>query len=190
MSSDQLIPIENIVKSATENGVTFGFGSPKNHLSYLSKLHLIPSAIRRKLADGKISGCYPESVISTLQKIEQLKNQGLTYSQIKAQLSIINSNTQVQANKFNLALAYSGPIFLIIGILLGYLLATSAVNKNNVLGTEVGTAAQANDFQKILRLSTSPNSDQSIYLISVPNNDAANQGLYKLGKTTLNNLTN
>lgn len=182
MLSDQLIPINKIVKAVSESGVTFGFGNPKNHLAYLSRLHLLPSAIRRKLSDGKISGCYPESVVGTLQKIDYLKNQGLNYSQIKAQLSIINSSTQVQANKFNLALAYSGPIFLIIGIVLGYLLAISADNKaTNVLGSAINPAViqQESGYQKVLKVN--PHSpDNQIYLISVPNS-----GLYKLGKMDL-----
>lgn len=168
MSSESLIPIEQIVKLS---------GTDKIHLAYLSKLHLIPAAIRRKLFNGKISGCYPESVIGTLKKIEELKNRGLSYSQIKAQLSIINSSLEVQANKFNLALAFSGSVFLLIGILIGYLLATSAGHKNISFLPE-------SDYQKVLKI-TQPSGDQPIYVIPV-NNPA----LYKLGKIDLTSLIN
>lgn len=170
MSSEQLIPIDQIVKLS---------GIDKIHLAYLSKLHLIPSAIRRKLANGKIAGCYPESVVATVQKIEDLKNRGFSYSQIRAQLALVNSTTQVQANKFNLALAFSGPVFLIIGVILGYLLAGNN-NKQPVMAT-----LSENDYQKVLKVAPVNHDNQEIYVISVPN-----QGLYKLGKMDLTSLIN
>ncbi len=169
MLSDQLIPIRQIIKLS---------GTDKTHLSYLAKLHLIPSAIRRKLSDGKISGCYPESVVGTLQKIEDLKNQGLNYSQIKAQLGIINSSAKEQSGKFNLALAYTSPIFLIIGIILGYMLATSAGNKAVAYDSQISApmVQQESNYQKVLRVSAQQDGNQK-------------QTLYKTGETNLNSLT-
>ncbi len=181
MSSEQLIPIDKIIRLAREAEVTFGFGNPRVHLAYLAKLHLIPPAIRRKTTDGRVAGCYSESVINTLIKIENLKNQGLNYSQIKAQLNTINSSLQVQANKFNLALAFSGPVFLFMGVVIGYLLATTS---NNSRQLPIAVLPE-NDYQKVLRSAPLSNDNQTIYVTSGPN-----QTLYKLGGIDLTSLTN
>ena len=170
MLPEQLVPIQQIVKMS---------GTDKIHFAYLAKLHLIPSAIRRKLANGKISGCYPESVVNTLRKIENLKNQGLSYSQIKAQLSIINSTFAIQANKFNLALAFSAPVFLIIGVFIGYLLATSTNNKTVSL-----SLLPESDYQKVLRIAK-PDKTETLYVAP-----ESNPTLYKTDKIVLTNLIN
>ena len=169
MLPEQLVPINQITKQ---------FRVDKTRLAYLAKLHLIPPAIRRKLANGQIAGCYPESVIATVKRVEQLKKEGFSYCQIKAQLSIINSTTQVQANKFNLALAFSAPVFLLFGILVGFILAGANKPVSPVILAK-------SDYQKILKAEPSGQTDQLIYIISTPT-----QSLDKLGQTGFTNLTN
>ena len=130
-----LLPIGQVVKLT---------GTDKTHLAYLAKLRLIPQAIRRKVGD-KIAGCYPLEVIDKVQKIETLKNKGLSYSQIKWEL-----NDSKPAFNFNWNV--SPLVFLFIGLILGYLL--SGGNK-----TPAVTPAVAADLPKEVYLLTIPNQD-------------------------------
>ncbi len=94
-------------------GVDFGFGDPKIHLAYLTKLRLLPQAIRRKIGNT-ITGCYPESVVDNLKRIESLKNKGLSYSQIRLQM---------ERPAYSVNLNLTGLVYLVVGLVLGYLLA-------------------------------------------------------------------
>lgn len=132
-----LLPIGQIVKLT---------GTDKTHLAYLAKLRLIPQAIRRKVGE-KIAGCYPLEVIDKVQKIETLKDRGLSYSQIKWEL-----NDSKPAFNFNWNV--SPLVFLFIGLILGYLL--SGGNKPSAV-----TPAVAADLPKEVYLLTVP--DQNLY---------------------------
>lgn len=159
-----LLPISQIVEKATAAGVTFGFGDPKTHLAYLTKLRLLPQAVRRKI-NQEIEGCYPEEVISQMRKIEELKKQGLTYREIRFYLQTLPAVSSHQATP--------GVVFLLIGLFLGYLLAISAPAAAKMQTPTAPLAATAQ----------SP-ADQSIYLIAVPN-----PHLYKLGKLDINSIS-
>lgn len=167
---DSLLPINQIAKLAKTD---------KIHLAYMTKLRLIPQTIRRKV-NGKITGCYPESVISELTQIEELKNRGLTYSQIRYQLDSRQNDIPVAAAAPNFAIA-----FLVVGLILGYLLA----NGNNInMGMNVAaknvTLPAESDYQKVLRLASNQNtSNQPIYVIAVPS-----QNIDRLGKVNINEL--
>ncbi len=166
-----LLPIDQIVKRAREQGASLGHGDPKVHLAYLTKLKLLPQTLRRKIGD-KIQGCYPDYVLPLLSKIENLRSKGLSYSQIRFQL---NENQTLVTAQYPPS-SNQGLAFLIIGLILGFLLATS----NSIPGykpTEVPTT----DLQKIV--SNQSSSSDPIYLIAIPN-----QNLYKLGKININEL--
>ena len=137
-----LLPIGQIVKLT---------GTDKTHLAYLAKLRLIPQAIRRKVGD-KIAGCYPLEVIDKLKKIETLKDKGLSYSQIKWELSDSKP-------AFNFNWNVSPLVFLFIGLILGYLL--SGGNKSSA----APVVAAGTELPK------------EVYLLTVPD-----QNLYKIGK--------
>lgn len=158
-----LLPISQIVEKARVAGVTFGFGNPKTHLAYLTKLRLLPQAVRRKI-NQEIEGCYPEEVVSKVKQIEELKKQGLTYREIRFYLQALPAFSHQ---------ATSGVVFLLIGLFLGYLLAISAPA---AVKMQIPTAPLAASAQ-------SP-TDQSIYLIAVPS-----PSLYKLGKLDINSLS-
>lgn len=134
-----LLPISQVAKLARTD---------KIHLAYLTKLRLIPQTIRRKV-DGKISGCYPLEVIDKLQKIEVLKNKGLSYPQIKWEL-------EQPKPAFNFNWNVSPLAFLFIGLILGYLL--SGGNKSSAVPSAV-----AGDLPKEIYLLTVP--DQNLYKI-------------------------
>ncbi len=159
MSSDQLIPINQIAKLA---------GTDKIHLAYLTKLRLIPQTIRRKIGN-KITGCYPENVISLIPKIEELKNMGLTYSQIKFEMQKpVQHDTSFQYSHSN-SLA-----FLVIGLVLGYILfALNGINNSNTNTSLAVKNVQAAEVPQ----------DQPIYLLAIPN-----KNLYKLGQMDLTSL--
>lgn len=152
--SDQLVPISTISKLS---------GVSKIHLAYLTKLRLIPQTIRRKV-DGAITGCYPESVLKQLQKIEGMKDRGLTYSQIRF---AINSPA---ALNFNI----NGPAFLIIGLVLGYIVANLRVS------APTAVASVPADTKLTVRHETQ---SDPVYLIAIPE-----KNLYKLGKLDINSL--
>lgn len=184
MSSDQLIPINQIAKMA---------GTDKIHLAYLTKLRLLPQTIRRKI-NGQIMGCYPEYVISLIQKIEALKNRGLTYSQIRFELgntkTVAPSASQpvflndYQAQPANSTLQANPMVFLVIGLVLGYVLfSLNTINTSLTVKNAQATVATNTLPDKSPIITTSQNEDQPIYLIAIPN-----KNLYKLGQTNLTNL--
>ena len=157
MSSNQLIPIETISK------VT---GLSKVQLAYLTKLRLLPQTIRRKIGD-KIAGCYPESVLTTVSEIENLRDQGLSYAQIRYEL---RRGSEKPATNF------SAMAFLIIGLVLGYMLAVvGGISSRNQTALPVAAETSA-------RLNNQSGSGQ-IYLIALPD-----KNLYKLGQIDLNTL--
>ncbi len=168
MLSDQLIPINQIAKMA---------GTDKIHLAYLTKLRLIPQTIRRKVGN-KITGCYPENVISLIPKIEELKNMGLTYSQIRYELNEIPKPLQGKQESSN-------PLaFLIIGLVLGYVLfSLNTINNSMVPKNTQAVMAAETLPEKNPIITTSQDGDQPIYLIAIPN-----KNLYKLGQTNLTSL--
>ncbi len=166
-----LVPISQVVKATKTD---------KIHLAYLTKLRLLPQTIRRKI-DNRIEGCYPEYVIPLLSKIESLKNAGLTYSQIKFQLR----EESVPAYATVAPTTTSSPlVFLIIGLILGYLLAT---NKPPTTLPAVASA-QAGPLDETSKtmlkvVAQEPAENNPIYLIAVPK-----QNLYNLGPTNINDL--
>lgn len=144
-----LLPIGQIAKTVKTD---------KIHLAYLTKLGLLPQTIRRKIA-GKMTGCYPDWAVSQIRKIEDLKNSGLAYSQIKTPAPVYNLNP--------LAL-------LIIGLLLGYILATSNPSTSLRASQQLATSFPPLDETSSTMLKV---------LIAVPK-----QNLYKLGQININEL--
>ena len=158
MPSDQLIYINTISRLSGVRNI---------HLAYLTKLHLFPQTIRRKI-NGEITGCYPEHVLDALQEIENLKSRGLTYSQIKYELHKDDRNL---SSNFNLQ---SSIVYLTIGLILGYLIATiSTINKTQ---TQTVAAVPQNTRLEV----PAKTQNDPVYVIAVPQNY-----LYKLGTVDL-----
>lgn len=163
-----LVPISQIVKATKTD---------KIHLAYLTKLRLLPQTIRRKIND-RIEGCYPEYVIPLLAKIEDFKNAGLTYSQIKFQLR----GEPVPAYSITPPQSSSSVAFLIVGLILGYLLASRGSQQQ--LSTATSIAPLDETSKTMLKVvSQRPTENDPIYLIAVPK-----QNLYHLGTTNINDL--
>lgn len=161
-------------------GVSFGRGNPKVHLAYLTKLRILPQAVRRKI-DGKIQGCYPQSAISTIQRAEELKNSGLTYSQVRWQLSSA-TNYAVLPN-YNL----NQILLLVVGLLLGYLIGTRQyIAPSSGLGTAAALANSPIDrnTQVYVKLITADYQDD---LIAVPAL-SPKENLYRLDKVNIDSL--
>lgn len=181
---NSLVAIEEIISRARKSGATLGHGDPKVHLAYLTKLRLLPQTIRRKIGD-KIVGCYPEQVLTTLKKIEELKSSGLSYAQVRYQL---NSPTPPVPNftpSYDLSAdRYSPLVFLIIGLILGFLLAVNTRNSTSTSNPTAATLPPETGSERVVQAVTSAHSQsEPIYLIAIPD-----QNLYKLGKTNINLL--
>lgn len=174
-----LLSIDQIIKRARDQGAYLGHGNPKVHLAYLTKLKLLPQTIRRKtrLPDGqvgdKIQGCYPDYILPLLSQIENLRAKGLTYPQIRYQLNenqaVVTPQASISPNQ-NLT-------FLAIGLVLGFLLASTQGNPE--FQPLKVTATNSPDVVFSQNLTSS----DPIYLIAIPD-----QNLYKLGKININEL--
>lgn len=149
-----LLPISQVTK-ITE--------TDKVHLAYLTKLRILPQTIRRKI-NGAIHGCYPESVIPLIKRVEELKSQGLTYSQIKLNFAYQPVTAPKNTNSF---------AFLIIGLLLGYLLAINNVHPETVRPVSAVSPLDQNNKTMV----------EPIYLIPV-----SKQNFDKLGTVNINDL--
>ena len=184
---DNLLPINQIAKLARTD---------KIHLAYMTKLRLIPQTIRRKI-NGKITGCYPESVVKQLRQIEELKNRGLTYSQIRYELeetsvsimshagldpASIYIDSGVRRNDHYAATPNFAIAFLVVGLILGYLLSRQPAPQ--LMAAKSVTQPAESDYQKVLRLTgNQETSTQPIYVIAVPS-----QNIDRLGKVNFNEL--
>ncbi len=74
---DELLPISQLIGLAKEQNLYLGKGNPENRIRYFIKTGLLPHMQRRKNpATGKVEGHLPVSVLLTLKKVEDLKNQG------------------------------------------------------------------------------------------------------------------
>lgn len=209
-----LLPIPQFIETARRQGAVFGGGDAKIHLAYLTKIGILPQALKRKI-DAEIVGCYPAEAIQTLLKAEQMKNSGMTYSQIAKLLqrtatapalspvldqppvADIMSVNNVSPKQFNNLSFISSPsfLYLVIGLLFGLLL--SSFNSQGLAQLQKQTNltfAQPpvlSDYERqsnqILNTTSgaSQQEQQPIYVIAVPK-----QNLDKLQKTNINYLIN
>lgn len=174
---NNLLTIDEIISKAKKMGSSLGHGDPKVHLAYLTKLRLLPQSIRKKVGNT-IIGCYPEAVISQIKKIEELKASGLTYSQIRFQLNkpSIEQNFAFSQRPQLFAPNYNSLSFLIIGLILGFLLAT---HNNQPLAQNIAVPSE----HLVKTVEATSSSSDPIYLIAIPE-----QNLYKLGQTNISFL--
>lgn len=211
IGQEQLLPIPEIIRSAKKIGAAFGHGDPKIHLAYLTKLRLLPQTVRRKIGT-EIVGCYPTSVISQIKQIEDLKSTGRTYSQIRsifASQTIDSGFSQTPkhcenasftlpsfGNSANFVPHSNSLVFLIIGLILGYLLSISSVSQSKLSLFQNRADLTDNSIESLKTLDTqssqmiqiqgsSNGQNQPIYLIAVPK-----QNFEKLGTTNISKLIN
>lgn len=123
-----LIPTNQIISQATKEGYDFS-GEPKVHLVYLTKLGLLPSAVKRKI-DGSLTGCYPDWTIDRLLEIQKLRSEGLTFTQIR---HILSNSSTLQLFESPTPRLSSSPtpslLFLFLGVILGFFLAANLYGK-------------------------------------------------------------
>lgn len=180
---NNLLAIDEIISRAKKSGAALGHGDPKVHLAYLTKIRLLPQAARKKIGN-RISGCYPEYVVPLLRKIEELKSGGLTYAQIRLQLASPESAKSPMATNYSSAPTSSSPLtFLLIGLLLGFLLASNYPAGSVKIAATATLPANTNTNSLIKVVSANNSGSDPIYLIAIPN-----QNLYKLGTTNINLL--
>ncbi len=193
--TEELLTSDALITRAKEAGVDFGLANPKIRLAYLAKLKLIPAALRRKIG-GKLTGCYPPTVVSRLKQIEQLKAHGQSYSQIRFSLDSTTTLTKTSPSPSNHTY---GVAFLIIGLILGYLVAAvrgPATTPATVLGTttsslvkDVSASNSTLDptTQEVIRIVNGKKSlgdKNQIYIISLPEE----KNFSSLERTNINQL--
>lgn len=177
----QLLPIDNVIRVAKSTGVSFGPGNPRARLAYLGKLRLLPPAVRKKVS-GHLTGCYPEDVVTQLQRIETLREAGLTYSQIRFRLNH-------PQNTLNLSFPLGNVAFLIVGLILGWLVAATSLRTSTT--TPIATNEPPSTIlsldpkvQEVFISSLQGKTGGQIFVISVPDKP----GFDKLDKTSINQL--
>jgi hypothetical protein len=109
---NNLITIDELVRAATLRGVNFDGADPKTRIAYLTKLRLLPNAIKRK-SGNQLIGHYPISAVETLDQIEKAKASGASYCDLKPTTSLPTISYQPSANFSYLAAT------LLAGIILG-----------------------------------------------------------------------
>ncbi len=143
--TNQLLTISEFIEAARKQGASFEGGDAKVHLAYLTKLGLLPSAIKKKI-NGEIQGCYPKDSINKLLEIQSMKNSGITYSQISRVPSVVEGPSKLIAITeplasvgINLQIKPSNFAYLVLGLVIGVLVSTlntsglAAINGQNNL---------------------------------------------------------
>jgi|SRR3989344_1346840 len=161
------LTVNQLISLAKAQGVTFGSAAPKVHLAYLSKLGLIPGAVKRKY-NSEVVGHYPAETLTTLSEIQKMKEKGISYSDMKFfnKSNIPNPpiSNQPNLNSHFSILNYTIPVLIFaLGILFGYFLGLGKSNQN------------------FKNLSLSAN-NEPIYIMTIDNQP---KNLYKLGKISL-----
>jgi DNA-binding transcriptional MerR regulator len=159
----QYLTVDQLISLAKAQGVTFGSAAPKVHLAYLAKLGLIPHAVKRKY-NGQLIGHYPAETLETLQEIQQMKAEGISYADMrlfkKAPPIGRPATNQFPISNFQFPIiAYL--LTFALGILFGFFLDQAGATFKNI------SLAQSKD---------------PIYLMTIDNTP---RNLYKLGTIEL-----
>lgn len=147
-----LIAIDDLIQTAAARGVNFERVNPRVRLAYLTKLGLIPNAVKKKV-DGKLVGHYPLSVLDTLDQIEKSKAGGLAYRDIRPAQSPL-TNHQPPVNFPTLAAALFAGI--IIGILVGRFILFGPVQQSSQTSllvpiSQAGYKGSAENLMKVIK---------------------------------------
>src|SRR3989344_157344 len=118
MKEENLISIDQLIKSAKKEGVGFGKSDPYNRLRYYTKISLLPHMERRLGKGGKLEAFYPKDALPKLIKIEGLKEKGLSNEDILKELKkeeiSFKSYLASKINTKNLVISASSLFLLII----------------------------------------------------------------------------
>ncbi len=179
----KLLAISELIELAKLRGIDFGPGNPRTHLAYLTEIGLLPPAIRRKSAQGGLEGHYTDETLGTLEKIETLKKQGLSYADITKRLGAsderLKKTFSPTYSASPLPLTASPYIFLIIGLLLGFLLGKGDFNTPGVSQATV-TDSKAGGLTAIVVPQEAITPSGGSYLISLPDDNLKVKNLYKI----------
>jgi len=112
-------------------------GCTRIHVAYLTKLGILPGAVKRKI-NGKLVGCYPKDSLNKLLEVKNMKGTGITYSQlaknpVHQMLQPIPHDTA-----FTIQVKPSNFAYLVLGLVIGVLVSTlntsglAAMNTKNL----------------------------------------------------------
>ncbi len=178
---NKLLTISEFIKEARRQGASFDDKDAKVHLVYLTKLGLLPSASKKKV-NGEIHGCYPSDSINRLLEIQQMKTQGITYSQMSKTVIPTEGVAVVEGSRLTplgmtIHIKPSNFAYLMLGLVIGVLVSTLNTSGLNAMNKVDNLSLKEN-------VGIENTSDKSnVYLIQVPKTS-----LDKLDKTNINYL--
>lgn len=187
-----MISISNLISEIQKTNLYLGQGDLREHLSYLSKVGILPKAVKRKIESGKIEGHYPDDIMVRLRQVSQLRTQGMTYAQMGKTNKLTNTltieATKEAVMKNNQDSTGTSPhelyhhnnyisqnyahslVFLIIGLVLGFLWAKSSSDTN--LPSFMPTSNQVSSLVEKAPMESLSNStttgDDRVYVWSLP----------------------
>jgi len=94
---ENLIAVEDLIKSAKKNGIDLGKGNPYNRLRYYTKIGWLPHMIRKKGDKKGTRGHYPEWALERLELIEKLKEEGYSNEEIAKKINLKNKTRGVSS---------------------------------------------------------------------------------------------
>jgi len=178
-----MISISDLISKAKQNSIFLGQGDPREHLSYLSKIGVLPRAVRKRTAHGTIEGHYPESILAKLMQIKEMKAQGVTLSQM-GRLGQLTATAEPGPNQTLVWASgdrvYNSLSFLVIGLLLGFLWAKFSPTTPPLGQTKYdlqsflpeSTAKTNLSLENLIKNGTA----DTIYVLSVPKSRFSNLG--------------
>ena len=191
-----LISITDLISKAHQENLYLGQGDPREHLSYLSKIGVLPKTTRKKNSLGRIEGHYPQESVDKLRQISLLRSQGMTFSQIGkwSNAHALSFNQPVLAYSPSRGEFSSGPLsFLLIGLVMGFLLAKATTAPLEKASLTKAVAQQPaglpvdDSLAKPLTasfLTKQDKSNETIYVLTVSKNH-----LFSIGEKQKLNLT-
>ncbi len=165
----------------TINELTNQTGTTKVQIAYLTKLGLLPKAIKKKI-NGEMTGCYPKDSLNKIEEIKNMQNQGITLSQMqKTNLLPVQELSLVQIpainNDFVIKVKPSNFAYLFLGLVIGVLVSTLNTSGLNTMN-KVDSLSLNNSVKM-----HSGSDKSNVYLIAVPKTSLDN-----LDKTNINYL--
>src|SRR4030065_372726 len=102
-TGENLISFAEVIDRVKRAGLKFGKTTPTNRLRYLTKIGLLPKAVRKSFAGQPPSGAYPEYVVDILIQIDRELKAGKSVQAILREQRAENSEQQENAQEQTVA---------------------------------------------------------------------------------------
>ena len=78
-----MIKVTELISKALKEGIDFGKGQIETRVHYLTRMGILPGAIRKQEKDGSLAAYYPEESVEILRRVAQYQREGYNLTQIK-----------------------------------------------------------------------------------------------------------